>query len=285
MSGIIYRSAPMVAERFENLGVQNIGIDGTNRPRVIRRSGGHRFLFFLQLHTAGQIGDASVRENATIVWPPGTDHVYGNNRLPWTNSWILFSGAQSLPLFRRSGLPLGMPFFMRRPEIFRKYLHLFLDEFRFNMHPDESILRNLYSNLLTEIGRDLASSGGGPDIPEHMLSLKFFLDTRYHEHITLTKLRDRFHYSPNYLTAEFRRFFGTPLIEYLIGVRMQHARELLGTTDMPVKAVAGECGYQDIHYFSKAFRRSAGSSPSEYRRGQRKGGEVDTDSVSEGNRY
>ena len=44
------------------------------------------------------------------------------------------------------------------------------------------------------------------------------------------------------------------------------AKELLSATDMRSSQIAFEVGYNDPHYFSYLFKKSAGMTPSEYRK-------------------
>ncbi|PTY03967.1 hypothetical protein DB346_02650 [Verrucomicrobia bacterium LW23] len=71
--------------------------------------------------------------------------------------------------------------------------------------------------------------------------------------------------SAHYFAARFHQRFGVTAAGYLLRVRMEMARHLLLTTDLPVKEVAYECGIADPQYFNKQFRRTTGLSPSEFR--------------------
>lgn len=53
---------------------------------------------------------------------------------------------------------------------------------------------------------------------------------------------------------------------WLEQVRLQHARDLLATTGMPVKLVAAACGYKDQRHFATRFRRHFGMTPGHCRR-------------------
>lgn len=55
-------------------------------------------------------------------------------------------------------------------------------------------------------------------------------------------------------------------IHYLIECRIIKAKELLGSPGCSVKQVAECVGYTDSLYFSKAFKKYTGVSPSEYRK-------------------
>jgi len=47
---------------------------------------------------------------------------------------------------------------------------------------------------------------------------------------------------------------------------MKQARRLLSSTSFSVGEIATRCGYENIYYFSSAFRKNVGCSPTEFRR-------------------
>lgn len=68
------------------------------------------------------------------------------------------------------------------------------------------------------------------------------------------------------LSRGFRMVVGTPLFDYLLQARMSKAKLLLLTTEFSVSDIGYEVGYQDIHSFSKAFKKFYGLSPHQYRK-------------------
>jgi hypothetical protein len=48
-------------------------------------------------------------------------------------------------------------------------------------------------------------------------------------------------------------------------LRIEHARELLRTTDLPQRDIAQYCGFADVHHFSKAFKRLTRLPPGAHR--------------------
>ena len=71
--------------------------------------------------------------------------------------------------------------------------------------------------------------------------------------------------SPSYLSTLFRKETGTTLTAYIHKARIAYAMDLLRDTNMQVQAVSLECGFVDVHYFSRLFRRIEGISPQGYR--------------------
>lgn len=71
--------------------------------------------------------------------------------------------------------------------------------------------------------------------------------------------------STSRLGALFREHVGVSPMTYQSDLRMARARELLGSTDLPVASVASACGYDDPLYFSRRFAQAHGTAPSAYR--------------------
>ncbi len=66
----------------------------------------------------------------------------------------------------------------------------------------------------------------------------------------------------------FRTELNTTPADFLIDFRINQAKKLLSSTDISVTAVARSAGYEDNLYFSRAFRRITGMSPTEFRKSE-----------------
>lgn len=64
----------------------------------------------------------------------------------------------------------------------------------------------------------------------------------------------------------FKAAAGSTPTEYRNARRVETARELLASTTLTLKQIAGNLGYFDEYHFSRRFRESAGSAPGAYRR-------------------
>lgn len=71
--------------------------------------------------------------------------------------------------------------------------------------------------------------------------------------------------SPGRFSTLFKTETGTTFTEYLLKTRMERAKELMKNPSRKIYEVAMEAGYDNIPYFSTAFKKYTGSSPSEYR--------------------
>jgi AraC family transcriptional regulator of adaptative response / methylphosphotriester-DNA alkyltransferase methyltransferase len=68
------------------------------------------------------------------------------------------------------------------------------------------------------------------------------------------------------LQRAFAEVGNTSFRDELAKVRMHHARKLLASDGIPVRAVAASVGYHQPAQFAKSFRRHHGTAPSSYRK-------------------
>ena len=64
----------------------------------------------------------------------------------------------------------------------------------------------------------------------------------------------------------FRRAYGSTPIGFVHSFRLETARELLATTDLPIAECGSRAGIGNPSYFGRLFRRTFGLSPVEFRR-------------------
>ena len=83
--------------------------------------------------------------------------------------------------------------------------------------------------------------------------------------ISLSAIADKFGYSKEYLSAEFKKAVGNGYSEYLNTVRIAKSVELLVSTNLPIKEIAAMCGYRDSNYFAAVFKKEMHISPTAYR--------------------
>lgn len=92
-----------------------------------------------------------------------------------------------------------------------------------------------------------------------------YLQAHLCEPLTLQRIAGAIGYSPSQLVRLFRKEFGRSPHEYLIGLRIDHAKYLLKTTSLPVKVIAARVGYQTETGFAAVFADKVGLSPRQFR--------------------
>jgi AraC-like DNA-binding protein len=89
------------------------------------------------------------------------------------------------------------------------------------------------------------------------------------QEIHIEDMTSRANLSPSRFNAVFKEQYGVTPHQYLLDMRINHARELLRNTDLSQEQIAAYCGFADVHHFSKSFRSKLGLPPGRYRSEQR----------------
>jgi len=196
-----------------------------------------------------------------VVWTPGQPQYYGHPAHPYTHSWIHCDGRWIQRVLRQSRLPGGVPLSLPYPELVERALLEVYAELTTQTQPDRKIVCNLLENLLRAAARMLTRKHDAPGIPARLLDLKHHIELSYRMPLTLEELARRAHLSVPHLCAEFKRCFKTPVIDYVIRLRLHEAADLLYDRNLNITEIARRVGYDDIYYFSRLFRKHFGMSP------------------------
>lgn len=110
------------------------------------------------------------------------------------------------------------------------------------------------------------SSYIGAHCSQLVLDTIYYLQTHYNEKITISMLTQILNTNRTTLLAEFKKYTNISLNRYLMQLRMRIATTLLRDTELPILEICERTGFNDISYFSKAFKKEINYTPSEYRK-------------------
>ncbi len=95
---------------------------------------------------------------------------------------------------------------------------------------------------------------------------KEYLEEKYFEGFSLKKIALSLNTTPEYLNNLFVEKEGKPLFEYVVGVRLNHAKKLLRETTLDDDMIAAKVGYDDARHFRSVFRVAEGMTTTIYRK-------------------
>lgn len=84
--------------------------------------------------------------------------------------------------------------------------------------------------------------------------------------LNINGLSEKAAMSPSSFYRSFRKTMGVSPIEYILSLRLTHARNLLESSDKNISEIAEESGFQDSNYFTRMFRKKFGISPRAFRK-------------------
>ena len=93
-----------------------------------------------------------------------------------------------------------------------------------------------------------------------------YIEENIRRQIYLKEVADYVHLNPSYFSVLFKEQTNMTFSEYVTRVRIQQAKQLLVTTNLPIAEIAEESGYQTAKYFNKIFKENEGVTPGTYRK-------------------
>jgi len=84
--------------------------------------------------------------------------------------------------------------------------------------------------------------------------------------LTNARLAEECKMSEVYFRKLFTKHFATSPKQFIIDVRIQRAKQLLGEGELGILEISEMCGFSNPYHFSRIFKQHAGITPSEYRK-------------------
>jgi AraC-like DNA-binding protein len=135
----------------------------------------------------------------------------------------------------------------------------------------EALLRSLALQFILEMR---ACIRGGLDTAAHpqagvVREMMSWLDLAHRRPIRRSEMARRAGMSESALAVAFKAVTGRAPVDFLIDLRLSHARSMLSTSRKRIGEIAEDVGIPDVYYFSKLFKRRIGVSPLQYRKQRR----------------
>lgn len=142
-------------------------------------------------------------------------------------------------------------------------LRLCLKQLHLARDPWEQV--QLFSVILNRLHSGHAQSTGFMNRPnDYILDVVDYITSHLEEKLTAEILAARFFVSRDKLKKDFKRCTYTNIGDFVQGMRLNRAKELL-EGDAPIGEIVHWCGYESDSYFFKMFRTATGCTPLEFR--------------------
>ncbi|RYX82662.1 AraC family transcriptional regulator [bacterium] len=206
-----------------------------------------------------------------LLWPHrrhwGTRQFSSDMKMYWLHFNIGDNGAHSKPRRFQQEQVLDVPQYttVARPDVLESLFRRLLDDQatgRLLPHYG-SLLVNL---MLCEIADN--RSVGTADRRGAVLAGRAMTYIRAHlnQPLSASLVADELGYNPEYLNRVFHQTYQHTITEEIHLSRMGYARYLLLHSSQSIKEIAVSCGFNDVNYFSRLFKRYEGMTAMTFRR-------------------
>ena len=113
---------------------------------------------------------------------------------------------------------------------------------------------------------DIPAPKNDPHI-ERLKSVLKYIETHYMSSISIDEISAVSGFSASHFMRFFKSAMGTSFTSYLSSYRLSMAARLLLLTNNSILDIALSCGYENLSYFNRSFKKRYKKTPSEYRRG------------------
>lgn len=167
------------------------------------------------------------------------------------------------------------------PQVAKKYTFDLISYIHYSIQPDDlsdytaAVERMVYSSDVSQLKNILGEYCNGLILSIHnqvhmrspiVQNVLKFIHAHYDQGISLKTLGQQFHVNAIYLGQLFQKEVGVVFSEYLNRYRLEKAKELLKTTHYRAGEIGKKVGYSDTTYFYKQFKKTVGTTPSEWRK-------------------
>jgi YesN/AraC family two-component response regulator len=122
-----------------------------------------------------------------------------------------------------------------------------------------------YRSFVLDTTQSMAS--GLPKSYGKVQQLLSSLNTNYADKITSIDIEVMSDCNFDYINRIFKQLTNKTIFSYLNMVRINHAKELISTTNMKLSEIGLAVGFGDLYYFSKVFKKATGIAPSVFAKG------------------
>ena len=92
-----------------------------------------------------------------------------------------------------------------------------------------------------------------------------YIKENYTREIDLDSVANAVFVNPQYFSKVFKKTLGISFSEYVNRLRINHACNLLITTDWPINNISIEAGFNNVSYFNRVFKQLMNITPCRYR--------------------
>lgn len=189
---------------------------------------------------------------------------YSNPDDPWSKIWVNIIGVLPNEILNAYGLFSSTLFTGLNITDFIEKIHK-------TAYKNENDLQYINDSCfitfikLCQFLRQYSLNNNESKIPDNINTLKSYIDTHLNEKISLEKCGKIAGLSVSQTIRSFSKYFGMPPYEYIGQQRLESAKILLTSSQLPVFEIASQLGFDDQYYFSKYFKKKVGKSPENYR--------------------
>lgn len=186
----------------------------------------------------------------------------------WTESWVGFTGDNTLINSAHTLLSVTKPFFRVGPDnevmnLLGKVFDLVKSDLVGSEYLLSGTVMHLLGQLFTLLKRQQLNINTRTD--EIIVSAKSIMEGQFSQKVSLEEIAAHLNISYAWFRKYFKKNTGFSPYDYLLNIRISHARMLLKNSGLSVKEISHLSGFESQQQFSRTFKKKTGYTPVQFR--------------------
>lgn len=245
-----------------------------------RQEGAEEYILIYCLDGHGWININSklnkINPNSYFIVPAHIPHNYGAKEGdPWSIYWAHFTGILAPKLYEKYCLKgpskimipevIQVPFEERRINYFNGMISLLESGYSTEIieYTNVSLWQLLSSFIYHDFFSEIRHQNNGTNIVNSVIR---YMQKNLNQSISVNDLAKHVNFSTPYFYSLFKNETGYSPIHYFNHLKIQKACQFLSFTNLSIKEISFELGFNDPSYFSRLFKKLMELSPADYRK-------------------
>ncbi|WFR56531.1 response regulator [Anaerocolumna sp. AGMB13025] len=127
----------------------------------------------------------------------------------------------------------------------------------------EELIESLCRTITTALSQWMAVTADARSV---LSGVKSYVENNFtNSELCTNFLSKQFCISLGYLSASYKKEFGMTISKQIINLRMDYAKKLLKETRLNILDISDNCGFNNVSYFMRTFKKYVGCTPNEFR--------------------
>jgi AraC-like DNA-binding protein len=214
-------------------------------------------------------GSFQAKAGSLLVTLPGAWHRYKPDfQTGWTENYIGFNGKMASQFMQHRLFTSEIPVIEVgvREEILDSFLKIF-----YLVEKEKPGFQQIASGLIIKllgylVAFEKQKEFSGKQIAEVIKEARFQMRSDVGKNFDLKKFAEENNVGYSWFRRMFKNYTGLSPRQYCLQLKIIRAKELLQSTELSVKEISYELGFESIHYFSRIFKKKTGINPTKFRK-------------------
>lgn len=208
-----------------------------------------------------------------MIFPGQITTYWADSNYPWEYVWVEFDGIYAPEIAKQAGLTIASPVYRSSDKTLTVSMKETMLELakKSNETPFYKIsLLYQFADLLIRSSARAENWNTSGSMSDYYLQTAFsYIEHNFMNPISVESIAKQCNIHRNRLLKIFKTNLGKSPQEYLITYRMSKATQLLTTTNLSINEIGSAVGYPNQLHFSRAFKKTYGIPPRQYRENEK----------------